>query len=212
MEEIDTYAILRDIYRGHVGPHFDLYERSVAHREEHGEACDVYPSSPEDGSVWPFLATLVGARRLLEVGCGLGYTAALLAEAAGPEGRVDTIERTAWHADLAEEEFQKRGLAGRIRVLRGEARDVLPRLKEPYDVLFADASWEEYPDFLPHLVRLTRSGGVLVSANLFPLFEGWAQDMPHKEKVREYLTALVRAEGFRTYVIPGRWHALSYRL
>lgn len=211
MAEIDTFALLRDICGPQVTLHYDLYEKSQAHREAHGETCGVHPSSPEDAPVWSFLAEAVGARRFLEVGCGLGYSAALMAEAAGEDGRVDTIEASALHADLAEEEMAQRGLDARVRVLRGEARDLLPQLMETYDVVFVDAGWSEYPAFLSHLTRLTRPGGVLVSANLFPLFEEWAQEMPHKKEVQEYLRLLVRDPAWRTYIIPGRWHALSYR-
>ncbi|MGH2404435.1 MAG: O-methyltransferase [bacterium] len=128
------------------------------------------------------------AHRFLEVGCGLGYTAALMADAGGRGADVDTIESVPEHADLAEAEFSRRGLADRIRVLRGEAREILPTLAGPYDVIFLDASWREYPQFLPHLTRLIRAGGVLFTANLFPLFDVWARQMPHKQAVEEYLT------------------------
>jgi predicted O-methyltransferase YrrM len=210
--EIDTFAILREIYGGNLGPHYDLYERSIAHREEHGEGCTVYPSDPADAPIWPLLTRMVDARRFLEVGCGLGYTAALMAEAGGPSCRVDTIEALPEHADLAEAELSERGLGDRVQVLRGEARDILPGLRQTYDIIFVDAEWNEYPQFLPYFLRLTRPGGLLVSANLFPLFEEWARDMPHKEAVQEYLTLLVRESGFLTHIIPGKWHALSLRV
>lgn len=212
MAEIDTLAILRKIYGDRLSLHYDLYEKSVAHREEHGEECTVYPSSPEDAPLWLLLAVALQARRFLEIGCGLGYTAALMAEAGGSECRVDTIEAVEEHASLAEEEFSRRGLAERIRVLRGQARDILPGLPGPYDVIFADADWREYPELLPHMARLTRPGGVLVSANLFPLFEVWAREMPHKGAVEEYLTNLLSDPRFHTYIIPQKWHALSYRI
>ncbi len=212
MTDIDTFAILRAIYGDPLSLHYDLYKKSNAHREEHGEACGVYPSSPEDASLWPALAASLGARRFLEVGCGLGYTAVLMAEAGGPESRVDTIEGNALHADLAQAEFAQRGLAQRVHILRGEAREVLADLTDPYDVVFLDADWEEFPEWVDDLARLTRVGGVLVSANLFPLFEEWAEDMPHKDKVQAYLTKLVADPRFRTHIIPAKWHALSFRV
>lgn len=212
MTEIDTRAVLRRIYAGDIEPHYDLYEKSNAHREKHGEGCSVYPSDPEDAPLWPLLTTMVKARRFLEVGCGLGYTTCLMAEAGGPACHVDSIEAVEEHANLAEKEFSRRGLSGRIRLLRGQARDLVPSLSEPYDVVFLDADWGEFPLFLPHLARLVRPGGVLVSANLFPLFAEWAKDMPDKEAVEEYLRRLVADPRFRTYIIPDKWHALSYRV
>lgn len=208
---VDTLAILRRIYGHQMLLHEDLYEKSNLHREQHGDGCTVHPSPLAQAPLWFLLAGIVKARRFLEVGCGLGYTAALMAEAGGPDARVDTIESVAEHADLAEAEFSRRGLANRIRVSRGQAREILQGLTDPYDVVFLDASWREYPQFLPHVARLTQPGGVLCTANLFPLFEEWAQQMPHKDAVEEYLTLLARDRRFRTYIIPQHWHALSYR-
>lgn len=212
MEAIDPIPILREIHDGDPGPHADLHDASVAHREAHGEGCGVHPSSLADATLWPLLTAVVGARRYLEVGCGLGYTAAVMAEAGGLGCRVDTIEAQDLHADLAEKEMAVRGLGDRVHVLRGQAREILPALQEPYDVVFVDADWSEYPAFLPDLARLTRRGGVLVTANLFPLFAEWAREAPHKDAVREYLTRLAADDRFRTHIDPAAHRGLSYRL
>ena len=53
---------------------------------------------------------------------------------------------------------------------------------------------------------------MLVSDNLFPLFEDWAQYLPHKDSIREYLTALVRDSRFKTHIARDKWQALSYRV
>jgi predicted O-methyltransferase YrrM len=135
-----------------------------------------------------------------------------MGEAGGPGCRVDTIEAVAEHADLASDHLSRRHLSDRVQILRGEAKDLLPTLAEPYDLVFLDADWEGFPSLLPDLVRLTRPGGLLVSANLFPLFAGWAKEMPNKEAVEEYLTRLVRDRRMVTFIVPEQWHALSYRL
>ena len=99
-----------------------------------------------------------------------------------------------------------------MRILRGRATEVLEDLSDPYDAIFVDADWEDYPMWLPHFARLTRKGGVLISDNLFPLFEDWAQYMPHKESIKVYLTALVRDSRFVTHIARQKWQAISYRV
>ena len=221
MTEIDTSAILRDIYGARLDLHLDLNRRSVEHRLKHNHVgpdgsesgdCTVYPSSPGLGPLWPFLVAAFGFRRFLEVGCGLGYTAALMAEAGGPNIQVDTIESVKEHADLADAELASRGLSDRVTVLRGRALDVLPPLRKPYDVIFLDGGWWEYPEMLPDLARLTRVGGLLVSDNLFPLFSDWAQGMDGSEAVKRYLSDLVADPQFVTYIFQGKWQAWSYRI
>lgn len=206
MREVDPLALLRPVYGTGLDLHADLFRASEEHRAEHGSGCTVYPSSPLNIPLWFLLAAIVHARRFLEVGCGLGYTAAILAETGGPESRVDTIESVDAHADLAEVALAQRGLAGRVRVLRGEAKTVLSDLRDPYDLVFIDSDWNEYTALLPDLTRLTRRGGVLVTANISPQRIDW------NEGVREYLTRLVADTQFHTFVIPGFWRAVSYRL
>jgi len=89
-----------------------------------------------------------------------------MAEAGGRSARVDTIEESSLHAQLAGKEISGAQLEGRVRILRGRATEILQDLSEPYDVIFVDADWEDYPKWLPHFARLTRKGGMLISDNL----------------------------------------------
>ena len=79
-------------------PYAGLYDASNQHREAHGQQCGVFPSSPLSMTLVSFLVEATGARRILEIGCGLGYSALWLGEACGKGGTVDTIERDATHA------------------------------------------------------------------------------------------------------------------
>jgi predicted O-methyltransferase YrrM len=204
--------LLMKIYAGRADAHLDLYRLSNQHRRKHGRSCDMYPSDPLQAPLWTVIASLTNARRILEVGCGHGYTAAVMASAARPDCRVDTVEADPDHADLAERAFQDRGLSTRIRVLRGRGQEALLKLKGHYDVVFLDGDWREYPRYLPYLRRLTRPGSILVTANLSPLFGGWGGRLPGKPAIQSYLTRLVRDPHFRTYVVPGEWHSISVRV
>src|SRR6266571_8067340 len=94
--------LLTKIYGGRADAHLDLYRSSNQHRRKHGRDCELYPSDPLQAPLWAVVASLTHARRILEVGCGHGYTAANMASAAGPDRRVDTIEENPQHAALAE--------------------------------------------------------------------------------------------------------------
>ena len=207
---VNPMSILGQLYGDQLTVHEDLHRASNAHRRSHG--CDVYPSDLAQAPLWPLLAALVHPRRFLEIGCGLGYTAALMATAGGPGCRVDTIEVDPLHADLAERTFAVKGLSSRIRVHRGPAKTVLPDLRVKYDVVFLDSDWQDYPRYLSHLVRLTRRGSVVVSANLSPLFGRWGKGLPGKNSIRAYLRSLILDPRFRTYILRGDWHAISVRV
>ncbi len=204
--------LLSKIYGGRHTVHIDLYQLSNEHRRKHGPDCELFPSDPLESPLWPVLTSLTHARRILEVGCGHGYTTSVMATATGPGSHVDTIEGDPGHAALAEEAFRERGLSKRISVLQGRGKTILPRLKRRYDLIFLDGDWEEYPLYIKHLSRITRPGSVILTANLNPLLGGWGGRMRGKKYIESYLMKLVRDKHFRTYIIPNEGQAISVRV
>ncbi len=169
-----------------IDAHEDLYQRSHEHRQAHGAGCNVYPSP--QAPLWAVIALALRAERVLEIGCGLGYTAVCLADSL-PNVVVHTIEQDPTHADLAEQEFRRLGLDQRITVLRGRAEEILAGLEEPYDVVLEDAGID-YDEWLPHLTRLTAPGGMLVTTNLSSYLPAWKDSLP-----REAMTLVRPAVG-----------------
>ena len=172
----------------------DKYE---PHRKEHG-CFDVYPSS--NGPLLGVLAAAAKPKRLLEVGCGLGYSALWLAYGAGLRGEVETIEARKEHAKIARDHFKSEGLEKRIHVLVGEAARVLPALDGLYDLIYFDTDPGESLAVLDHSERLLRKGGLLISANLF--LGQFAPDMPGLETMAEYRLRILDATRWLTAYIP----------
>jgi predicted O-methyltransferase YrrM len=177
---------------------------SHEHRESHGAGCSVYPTS--SGPLLSVLAAAVAAGRILEVGSGLGYSALCLALRSG--GKVETVERDAEHARLAEQTILREGYGDRIRVLPGRGADVLPGLDGAYDLIFSDGDPEEMPLDLEHFLRLLRAGGLLVSANLF--LAQFVPDLPAIDQMAEYRRRILDDERLLTAIASGGL-ALSFR-
>ena len=173
-------------------------EASEAHRLEHGPGCTVYPTS--SGPLLGVLVAAVRARRVVELGCGLGYSALCLASGAAGCS-VDTIERDPDHAKLAAEEVEVHGYSRQITIHVGEAAEVLPSLAGHYDVAFCDADPKGYADFLDDFFRLLRPGALLISANLF--LGQFAPEIPHLDELAAYREQLVADVRVRTAFLPG---------
>ena len=110
-----------------------MREATLAHRAEHG--CGAYPY--DNGALLGALAAAANARRVLELGTALGYTALWFAKGA-PDAVIDTIERDGEHVRLAREQVEAHGMAGHIVVHEGEFGEVMRRLDPGYDVAFFD--------------------------------------------------------------------------
>src|SRR6202042_1981271 len=126
-----------------------------AHRAKHG--CGTYPYN--NGPLLAALAGAANARRILELGTALGYTALSFASGA-PDATVDTIERDPEHVRLARENIAAASLDHRITVHEGDFATILPTLDPGYDVAFFDGHTPS-PALHKALRGLLRTGGTL---------------------------------------------------
>lgn len=141
-------------------PFADIRAMTDAHRARHG--CRAYPYS--EGPFLGAVAAAVDARRILELGTALGYTALWLAHGAR-EARVDTVERDPEHVRIARENFVAAGCGERIVAHEGDFETVLPTLGPGYDLAFFDG-FAPTLTYLDWFRRLLRPKGVLLSTNL----------------------------------------------
>ena len=159
-----------------------------------------------------FLKVLMAAfrpERILEVGTAVGFSALLMSEYNPVPCQIITIENYEKRIPVARENFQRAGREEQIRLIAGDAADILKTLDEPFDFIFMDAAKGQYLHFLPEILRLLRSGGVLVSDNV--LQEGdiieskYAVERRNRtiyKRMREYLYELKHNEILVTSLIP----------
>jgi predicted O-methyltransferase YrrM len=174
-----------------------IAETYESHRNQHG-CYDVYPST--NGPLLGALAAAVKPRRLLEVGCGLGYSALWLAYGAGRQSLLETIDADKEHARIARRHFDVEGFGTRVKVIVRRAGSVLPMLKSTYDLIYFDTDPAESLTVFDHSERLLRPGGLLISANLF--LGQYAPDLPGLEKTAEYRLKILDATRWLTAYLP----------
>jgi len=119
------------------------------------------------GAALSFVASVLEARAVVEIGTGTGVSGLWLLRGMRPDGVLTTVDVEAEHQRLARETFTEGGFAAsRARTIAGAALDVLPRLTDGhYDLVFADGDKTEYADYLTEALRLLRPGGVLAFDN-----------------------------------------------
>jgi predicted O-methyltransferase YrrM len=128
----------------------------------------VHQVSALQGQLLSLLATMVQARRILELGTLGGYSTIHLARALPAGGRLITIEAAPRHAEVAVGTLIRAGLSDRVDVIVGNALDALPALvaEDPFDLVFLDADKAGNPDYLQWSLRLTRPGSIIVADNV----------------------------------------------
>ena len=114
------------------------------------------------------LAQMAGARRILEVGTLGGYSTIWLARALPEGGSLVTLEIDGKHARVAAENIERVGLADKVDIRVGPAKDSLAAMApgEPFDFIFIDADKQGNADYVAEAIRLGRSGSTIVVDNV----------------------------------------------
>jgi predicted O-methyltransferase YrrM len=131
------------------------------------EEVGVVPIGPGAGAALRFLAALIEARAVVEVGTGTGVSGLWLLRGMRSDGVLTTVDLEAEHQRLAKKTFTEGGVPSqRVRLIPGAALEVLPRLTDGhYDLVFADGDKLEYPEYLAEAIRLLKPGGIVAFDN-----------------------------------------------
>lgn len=126
--------------------------------------------------------------RILEIGTAIGFSAINFSKYLAENGRIDTIEIESLRVEQALENIEKVGVSNKIRVMEGDALDILPYIIEKYDVIFIDAAKGKYNEFFEHAKRLCKPSGYIIADNV--LYKGMVQSDYNKHKQRTAVNKL----------------------
>lgn len=147
--------------------------------------------------------------RILEVGAAVGFSSILMSEYMPEGGHITTIENYDKRIPIARANFKWAGKEEQIDLIEGDALEVMHGLEGPYDLIFVDAAKGQYIHYLPEVMRLLGTDGVLVSDNV--LQEGdiiesrFAVERRNRtihSRMREYLYELKHHDQLQTSIIP----------
>jgi predicted O-methyltransferase YrrM len=114
-----------------------------------------------------FLAALCRALDpvVLEVGTAIGYSTLHMAEQLSA-GRVVTLELDPERAGRARDFWSRAGVAERIELIEGDARETIESATGPFDLLFVDAAKEQYAGYIELAEPKLSERAVLVVDNM----------------------------------------------
>ena len=153
-----------------------------------------------------FLARVLNARSVVEIGTGAGVTGLALFAGMAPDGVLVSVDVDAdWQLE-ARQRYLEAGVApARIRLINKVALEVLPKLLDgAYDLVLINGDKLEFVEYVAQAARLLRSGGVLVLNDA--LWRNMVAD-PRNDNdealiIREALQVVREDDGFTTLLIP----------
>ena len=123
--------------------------------------------APEQGAFMTWLARLLGATRIVEVGTFTGYSTLCLARGVPEHGRVLALDMSAEWTAIGRRHWEQAGVAHKIELRIGPAADslrALPR-EASFDLAFIDADKTGYGAYYDELLPRLRPGGLLLVDN-----------------------------------------------
>ena len=156
---------------------------------------------------------------ILEVGTAVGFSALLMSEYMPEGGHITTIENYDKRIPIARANFKRAGREDMITLIEGDALEVMKDMEGSYDMIFMDAAKGQYINYFPHVMRLLKKGGLIISDNVLQdgdiIESRYAIERRNRTihgRMRDYLYELKHNDELVTSIIPlGDGVALSYK-
>ena len=123
---------------------------------------------PESSAFLKQIVTITKPEKTLEIGTAIGYSGQIILRNGGK--KLYTVEIKEEMAKKAKEFFKKAGLLDRVTLFQGDASEIIPLMQGTFDFIFMDGPKTRYIEYLPHLKKMLKKGGVLLCDNV--LYDG----------------------------------------
>jgi len=157
--DIENYAQL------HSSPESEVLKK--LNRETHAKILRPRMLSGHmQGKLLEMISCMMQPERILEIGTYTGYSAICMARGLKKNGKLFTIDHNPELEEFTRSFFLEAGLSDKIEYLIGEAVDILPTLKGPFDLAFIDADKENYKFYYEQVLERLKPGGVILADNV----------------------------------------------
>lgn len=148
-------------------------------------------------------------RNILEVGTATGFSALLMALYSPEDCHITTIEKYDKRIPIAKENFRRMGMEDKITLIEGDAAEVLASMNDEFDFIFMDAAKGQYMNFLPDVLRVLKTDGMLVSDNVLQdgdiiesRYAVTRRNRTIHTRMRDYLYELKNNDRLDTVILP----------
>lgn len=173
-----TYAI-EEYLEQHTSPMDEVLHE--LYRETHLHAMNPrMASGPVQGRFLQLLCQLMQPKKVLEIGTFTGFATICMARGMASDGLLTTIEANEEYEGIIRKYLAKAAVADRVRLIIGDAKEVIPTLEGGFDLVFIDADKISYPSYYDLVIEKLNPGGVVLADNV--LWEGKVLNVGTKER------------------------------
>ncbi|AFK04658.1 O-methyltransferase family 3 [Emticicia oligotrophica DSM 17448] len=172
-EELDDYCV------AHTTGESELLRR--LNRETHAKVLQPRMLSGHfQGRYLSMISHMIRPKNILEIGTYTGYSALCLAEGLQEDGHLLTIDVNEELEEFVRSYINESPQKDKIEFRIGNALEIIPTLKETFDLVFIDADKLNYDKYYDLVFDKVRKGGFIISDNV--LWSGKVADPSKKDK------------------------------
>jgi caffeoyl-CoA O-methyltransferase len=117
------------------------------------------------GAFLQMISHMIKPASILEIGTFTGYSAICLAQGLQAGGKLITIDCNPEMEDFTRPYFEESGLTNKIRMIIGDATEIIENLQGPFDLVFIDADKENYVNYFKMVFPKVSPGGYILADN-----------------------------------------------
>ena len=140
------------------------------------------------GRMLSVFSKAMNPQKILEIGTYTGYSALCLAEGLAENGEIYTIDKNKELEDIAIKYFNSSNYKDKIKMLIGDALEVIPNLKYNWDLVFIDADKENYSAYFDLVIDKVNKGGWVIADNVL-----WSGKVLQPTAKNDLETAAIKA-------------------
>ena len=118
------------------------------------------------GKILEMISCMIRPSRILEIGTFTGYSSICLAKGMAKDGKLTTIEKDDEITDFAKKYISRSLAADSITLLTGDAREIIPGLKDMFNLVYLDAEKDEYLEYYELILPKVATGGFIMADNV----------------------------------------------
>ena len=158
------------------------------------------------GRVLSMLSKMIRPNSILEIGTYTGYSALCLAEGLSEQGTLLTIDKNMELYDRANAYFSESTFVSKIKMLKGDALSIVPKLEQKWDLIFIAADTENYQNYYDLTLPNLNKGGFIIADNV--LWSGKVIDANENDvdtcALRSFNTSLIEDDRVEVLMLPVR--------
>ena len=149
-------------------------------------------------------------KNILEIGTAIGYSSLYMSQYIDEDGRITTLELDETRVIEAKENIKKLGKEEVIKVIKGDALETISTLPDDsYDFLFVDAAKGQYINYYEDVIRIAKTGAVIISDNILQdgeilesHFTVEKRNRTIHDRMRDYIYKITHDERVESSILP----------